>query len=380
VRILVDKGAALNYRDGYNVTALSAAVKAGHLEVANFLLEKDADLPTEVGENNETALHIASRHGNVAMLRSLLENGGRACIDKPDAMGNTPLMVAAMHLRSNCANLLLEQGATVNHSNQHGNTAVLAAANNHDWPLVMTLLDYDADIHHIDNRQQGLMYYAAHNGQATLIERFALQGLSVNQQTEHKETPLMAAANGHHYDAVKKLLALGADIKATDGWGCNALQIACFSGIPSFEKSATVIQLVSHGALITKTTGRLNASPLFSGIPNVLRISLLMCLHDKHLTDVGQMRLLAQHFPYNENQQHWRDRYKEYLKIEKADLEKRQSEYHYYGLFKYLGANSKQQELTAIDHFIAWLDGDKTQLTEADRAVLNRGHCLQINL
>ncbi|MCL7987325.1 ankyrin repeat domain-containing protein [Sphingobacterium sp. lm-10] len=86
---------------------------------------------------------LAAYHGNLRMLKLLLDHGANA--NRLDKMGNTALMGAAFKGYVDIAALLLAQGADVNQQNQNDATALIFAATFGQQKMVKVLLDAGAD-------------------------------------------------------------------------------------------------------------------------------------------------------------------------------------------------------------------------------------------
>jgi len=74
-----------------------------------------------------TILHKAVKKGKVSLVRIALYHDKDA-INKKDAYGNTPLHVAISKQQWDCANLLLQNGASINERGEFGYTALHLAA------------------------------------------------------------------------------------------------------------------------------------------------------------------------------------------------------------------------------------------------------------
>jgi ankyrin repeat protein len=90
-----------------------------------------------------TALHYAAMFDNTEMIAALVKAGAR--VDALDRLGNTPLLLAAVHRSNAAARRLIAAGADVNAQNHDGMTPLMAAAEHGDLTLVRFLLAHGAD-------------------------------------------------------------------------------------------------------------------------------------------------------------------------------------------------------------------------------------------
>lgn len=74
VRLLIEKGADVHYRDSNGDTPLILAALTGNIEEIEILLRAGADID-EVDSNNRSALIHASIQGNLLTVKYLVENG-----------------------------------------------------------------------------------------------------------------------------------------------------------------------------------------------------------------------------------------------------------------------------------------------------------------
>lgn len=105
-------------RNASDESALMLASLKGHLEIAQKLIARDAD----VNKPGWTPLHYAATGGQIAVMRLLLESS--AYIDASSPNGSTPLMLAAMYGTPASVKLLLEEGADPLLKNEQGMTAI----------------------------------------------------------------------------------------------------------------------------------------------------------------------------------------------------------------------------------------------------------------
>jgi TonB family protein len=106
--LLAGKAADLDAADEAGWTALMYAVKGGHDEIVEMLLEAGASVHPR-NETQATALHLAARHGRTLSARHLLRAG--ADIELRDSEGRTPLYRAIENRRAAIIEML--QGAAL---------------------------------------------------------------------------------------------------------------------------------------------------------------------------------------------------------------------------------------------------------------------------
>src|SRR5215475_3137832 len=121
----------------------------------------------------------AIRRNDLAQVKSLVEAG--ADVKTADDTGATPLMYAALYARPDCLKLLIDHGASVNSLNKYGATALMWAAS-----------------------------------QTANVKLLVERGADVNARSSDGVTPLVAAARFNNPEAMRILLAAGADTKAQE--------------------------------------------------------------------------------------------------------------------------------------------------------------------
>ena len=106
------------------VSLLSYAALHGKVEVAQFLVEKGADMD-KAKNSGATPLFIACQQGHLGVVRLLVEKG--ADVDEARDDGGTPLLSASHKGHLEAARLLLEKGADMNKANDNGYTPLYIA-------------------------------------------------------------------------------------------------------------------------------------------------------------------------------------------------------------------------------------------------------------
>eukprot|EP01023_Acetabularia_acetabulum_P022148 TRINITY_DN2187_c0_g1_i1.p1 TRINITY_DN2187_c0_g1~~TRINITY_DN2187_c0_g1_i1.p1 ORF type:complete len:181 (-),score=44.03 TRINITY_DN2187_c0_g1_i1:267-809(-) len=87
----------INQRDQYGRTALHWSSEVGHIDATEVLVDLGSDL-FAVENSGRTAIHLAARHGNAQMLRSILEGVEEEdklkLVNQADLSGITPIFLA----------------------------------------------------------------------------------------------------------------------------------------------------------------------------------------------------------------------------------------------------------------------------------------------
>jgi uncharacterized protein len=95
------------------------------------------------GQNGDTALMLATRNGEVAVVQALL--GAGAGINAKNNDGNNALWFACFRDHFDLIALLLQAGINLNNQNDNGATALMYAASAGKTTIVQTLLAAGAD-------------------------------------------------------------------------------------------------------------------------------------------------------------------------------------------------------------------------------------------
>jgi hypothetical protein len=178
-----------------------------------WLLEHGADANLPWGEVGEGPLHVAARRWNVAMVERLVQHG--ADVSRRRADGATPHTLAELHGNPEIARWLLAHGAVDEMSPLDRFIAACARA---DRPAADAILAAHPGLraglrpeHHL------MLHRPAESGNAAVLETMLACGFKTEAKDKDNVTPLHRAAMGGHVEAVRVLLAHGADVNAVDG-------------------------------------------------------------------------------------------------------------------------------------------------------------------
>ena len=127
VRLLINSGTDIEDTDRSCLVALPHACSEGHEGVARLLLRSGAEVGKNLNAINiystykSRALHLAVRNGHKNIVQLLIDRG--ADIEAQDYEGFTPLCKATRLYHESIINLLLEEGANVNKRDNQGMNA-----------------------------------------------------------------------------------------------------------------------------------------------------------------------------------------------------------------------------------------------------------------
>jgi serine/threonine-protein phosphatase 6 regulatory ankyrin repeat subunit A len=167
------------------------ATLLGYKEIAQFLLENDADVNLQ-DEDGCTALHYASLVGHINIVELLLKYG--ANVNHQDNDGCTALICASKMNLSNIIELLIYNGADINIKDCKNRTAVqwsLIFRNNSDTTII--LIKSGANIEDEDEDGETILIKAIKIRSLEIIDAIISVGANLNVKTEDNISALNLA-------------------------------------------------------------------------------------------------------------------------------------------------------------------------------------------
>ncbi|KAH8999579.1 hypothetical protein EDB86DRAFT_2755336, partial [Lactarius hatsudake] len=162
IKRLIDKHPQyVNAQVGRYGTPLHATLFHGHIEVAQFLRERGADV-NALNVHKRTPLHLVSECGRPAAAMWLLDCG--ADVNSQSLGGWTPLHLAVLRGHLEVARILLEHNADVNARRVDGYTSLISASTLGKPDVVRLLLDHGADASVRDDNRNTALHLAARYG------------------------------------------------------------------------------------------------------------------------------------------------------------------------------------------------------------------------
>ncbi|XP_048854510.1 ankyrin repeat and SOCS box protein 18-like isoform X2 [Brienomyrus brachyistius] len=192
LQYLLEHGAQPNLIVG-GKSALHEACENSSSECTEFLLKggADPDLRTEEGLS---AMHLCKTPKSLHCAKVLLEHGAAADLPSEEDE-ETALHVASRSALLHHAKLYLQSGADVNHTSVHGETPLgVACASSQDpeelLQICCLLLSYGADVNLADKQHRTPLHKAAHNIQHSLVTLLLEHKAEVNSFDHNGRLPL----------------------------------------------------------------------------------------------------------------------------------------------------------------------------------------------
>ncbi|WP_341814224.1 ankyrin repeat domain-containing protein [Wolbachia endosymbiont (group A) of Machimus atricapillus] len=201
IEFLLGKGVSVDDTSNYGWAPLHYTASKGCLEVAKFLVDKGANINPQNVYGREP-IHIAAEHDNKNIIEFLLNKG--VSVNEVDKDGWMPLHWASWNGHLNIIEYLVGKGANINTKDRNGKTPLNLARdkghNNVVEYLQQTQLDLDRQL-----------LTAVQGGNLNEVKDFVVRGASLDTQDSNNGwTPIIYAAQGSKWDAVKFLIAQGA--------------------------------------------------------------------------------------------------------------------------------------------------------------------------
>jgi uncharacterized protein len=246
-KVLIEAGANVHAASRDGVTPLSLAATVGNSEIIAILVGAGAD-PNEKLPFGKTALMLAARNGNPAAVTVLLDHGADVNA-KEDLRGTTALMWAADEAHPGAVKALVDHGADVKarsaaaprgrgpalgkagdprkeqaaRAAAEQARAAAAAGGQGQAAAGQTPFDREGPA---DGGQLTALVYAARTNDLESVEILLAAGADVNQTTGYGWSPLLVATQNRHYRLAAYLVEHGANPNLANNGGWTPLYLA----------------------------------------------------------------------------------------------------------------------------------------------------------
>jgi len=168
------------FREEPAVRLRKAAIE-GNVYAVKRLIKKVPNIQCPDSENGWTILMYAARHGHIQLVKFLLENEHEDKAISVDGEGTTVLMIAAQYDQDEIFYTYAEHyPPSIHATNRSGCTALLFAAKVGNEDLIYFLLNWGADIDHVDDDGNTALHYAAGWGHTKSVTILIDRGCNAN--------------------------------------------------------------------------------------------------------------------------------------------------------------------------------------------------------
>ena len=213
VKLLLDRGADVNARASTGITPLMIAARyRGNADVVRLLLKKGAKInPDKAIEvrNDASALFFGVMAGYIKTVAALLDAGARLG-DRMKILGflvTSPLAFATFEDDAALVDYLIARGADPNELDGDGISILGSATIGNHAATVQVLLARGAKVNHVDNLGMTPLLYAAsiNFGDTVVLEKLMAAGADLKATTKAGLTALDLAKSYHHETMVNLL-------------------------------------------------------------------------------------------------------------------------------------------------------------------------------
>lgn len=227
IKFLIETSDNLESRTGGGDTPLHLATKAGNLSMVRLLIKAGVSIEAK-NTDGETALSEASKAGNETIVEMLVEED--ANIETKNKKGETPLVHAAENGHEVIVEWLVSMGADLESRDNEGNTALSKASRGGEEATVRVLIEQGASIETKNRASETPLLQAASEGNKGTVKLLVSKRAKIDERDCNDDTPLLKAAEAGNTSMARYLLDRGADIEANNRWLRTPLLQAVYWG------------------------------------------------------------------------------------------------------------------------------------------------------
>lgn len=246
--ILAGYGAPFEPAQKTRRTPLHRAAEQGRADLIETLALQGLDLNAR-DSDGKTPLHLATASGQLEAMRKLVSIGANPVLRDNDIV--TPLHIAAEKGDTAALDFLLMLPEVRVSINQHaayqtGFTPVMVAASKNNVEAIERLAAHGADLNKTDNQNRHSLFIAVETGQVDAVRKLIALGADTGRDvlSTSNKSPMIHWINEKNYREILGLIVgAGANINATDSNGQTALHRAC-----DYTRREQILCLLQMGA------------------------------------------------------------------------------------------------------------------------------------
>jgi len=272
--------------------SIIAAAWDGDLPCVKALLEKGVD-PNITNARGETPLFMASKGGNLPLVKYLLARKGEFTLDlnTKDILGETPLNAAANDGFQDIAVALVDAGADVDIPCNCHRTPLQHAAQRGDMKTLRALIDAGADLDIGNLYNVKPLHLAALEGRLEALQDLIRAGAEVNSYSAFfGQYPIHVAVMKARMEATQYLIDAGAYMEVLDKYDNTPLASAAKDGYIWVIRALT-----KSGAKVNPSNVKPEQQPLYQAIKGGHHDAVLLLCKSGAKIDLEQ-ELIKQYF------------------------------------------------------------------------------------
>jgi len=210
----------VNYRRFFE-----AASKGSLEEIKGFIRDHPGLNLNQKDSNGRTALHIACKNGDHAIVRVLVDS--KANLEARERQGNTALQIACRKGDLEVTEFLVESKAQLDCSNNEGKAALLTSCRCGNLEVARYMVEAGENAKVSDTNGYGPLHLLVQRNPPTVKFWIEKAKSGVSTPNIHGFTPLLAACSKGHLPLVRFLVEAKADMKYVDRLGYIRTNTPC---------------------------------------------------------------------------------------------------------------------------------------------------------
>ncbi|XP_075245681.1 uncharacterized protein LOC142339499 isoform X4 [Convolutriloba macropyga] len=222
-QLLLDKGADVNAEALEKLTPLHIAARNGDLDMTKLLVKREADVEHEALDNYRP-IHMATREGHPAVVEYLLQNKAEPnCLTKKQL---SPLHLAAKYDKPQVAQVLLQSGANPDLAGKLMLTPLHVSVHYLHHDVTNILLQCKASPHCVASNGYTPLHIAAKRDNRKDAHNLITYGANVNATNDNGTAPLHLAAREKHLNMIQLLVNSKGDPQIATAYLVTPLHLA----------------------------------------------------------------------------------------------------------------------------------------------------------